>query len=224
MVPIPPLRLPSLPSHRCYQWMTGPGNQGAVKFANSAFWGPASQIAVTGGTGTVSFTQCHFDSWDHQVSPGGKGFVQSPFDACTLSAVWVPPVACPIDHLDCVCTRTVTCTHTLVHTGRIQVASTMRHVHFSLSTKPALHLFRSFISTSFLQVQQQRHARHHSRRWHAHRVTFRVHWQHPEPHPSSGGCRGKENDFHPEHNLRRGASGEKECCQGPAVSLFTSLS
>ena len=36
--------------------------------------GPAAQIATTAGTGTVSFTQCHFDSWDHHVTPDGKGF------------------------------------------------------------------------------------------------------------------------------------------------------
>jgi hypothetical protein len=30
----------------------------------SAFWGPAARVARTEGTGTVSFTQCHFDSWD----------------------------------------------------------------------------------------------------------------------------------------------------------------
>ena len=52
----------------------GPNNQGAVKFATSAFWGPASQIAVTEGVGTISFTQCHFDSWDHHVSLDGKGY------------------------------------------------------------------------------------------------------------------------------------------------------
>lgn len=47
------------------------GNVGALKIVNSAFWGPAAQIAVTEGSGTVTFSQCHFDSWDHWIGPNG---------------------------------------------------------------------------------------------------------------------------------------------------------
>ena len=39
-------------------------NVGAVKLVNSAFWGPTAQIARVAGTGTVTFSQCHFDNWD----------------------------------------------------------------------------------------------------------------------------------------------------------------
>lgn len=47
-----------------------PANQGAVKFVNSAFWGPGANIARTAGTGTVTFSQCHFDDWDnHGIGP-----------------------------------------------------------------------------------------------------------------------------------------------------------
>jgi len=35
-----------------------------VKLVNSAFWGPTAQIAKVAGTGTVTFSQCHFDAWD----------------------------------------------------------------------------------------------------------------------------------------------------------------
>lgn len=49
------------------------GNVGAVKFVNSAFWGPAATIAKTDGVGTVTFSQCHFDAWDNHVTPDGKG-------------------------------------------------------------------------------------------------------------------------------------------------------
>eukprot|EP00937_MAST-01D_sp_MAST-1D-sp2_P000523 g523.t1 len=47
--------------------VVGPANVGAVKFVSSAFWGPAAAVARTAGTGTVSFTQCHFDAWDNHV-------------------------------------------------------------------------------------------------------------------------------------------------------------
>jgi hypothetical protein len=40
-------------------------NKGAVKLVNSAFWGPSAQIAKIDGKGTVTFSQCHFDSWDN---------------------------------------------------------------------------------------------------------------------------------------------------------------
>lgn len=51
-----------------------PTNVGAVKFVNSAFWGPAAQIAHTSGAGTVTFSQCHFDSWDHHLDAKGNRF------------------------------------------------------------------------------------------------------------------------------------------------------
>jgi len=54
--------------------VVGPKNKGAVKFVNSAFWGPAVQVAETAGTGTVTFSQCHFDAWDNHVSVDGKSF------------------------------------------------------------------------------------------------------------------------------------------------------
>ena len=39
-------------------------NTGAVKFVNSAFWGPTNSIAVVGGTGTTTFDSCGFVQWD----------------------------------------------------------------------------------------------------------------------------------------------------------------
>eukprot|EP00750_Incisomonas_marina_P003695 INCI13361.2.p1 GENE.INCI13361.2~~INCI13361.2.p1 ORF type:complete len:471 (+),score=87.02 INCI13361.2:77-1489(+) len=45
-------------------------NNGAVKFVNSAFWGPAPQIAQVDGKGTVTFSQCHFDAWDRHLKNG----------------------------------------------------------------------------------------------------------------------------------------------------------
>ena len=39
-------------------------NTGVVQFSNCAFWGPAERIARIGGTGSVSFSQCHFMHWD----------------------------------------------------------------------------------------------------------------------------------------------------------------
>lgn len=50
----------------------GSNNKGAVKFVNSAFWGPAAQIAQTQGSGTVTFSQCHFDAWDHYITENGS--------------------------------------------------------------------------------------------------------------------------------------------------------
>eukprot|EP00756_Hemistasia_phaeocysticola_P043677 Hpha_TRINITY_DN17254_c0_g1::TRINITY_DN17254_c0_g1_i1::g.17949::m.17949 len=47
-------------------------NKGAVKFVNSAFWGPAEQVAEVNGDGVVTFSQCHFDSWDNHMSTDGK--------------------------------------------------------------------------------------------------------------------------------------------------------
>jgi hypothetical protein len=39
-------------------------NTGAVRFVNSAFWGPSNQIAKIEGTGSVGFTSCVFRQWD----------------------------------------------------------------------------------------------------------------------------------------------------------------
>ena len=49
------------------QVVVGAKNNGAVKLVNSAFWGPTAQIAKVDGKGTVTFSQCHFDSWDNYV-------------------------------------------------------------------------------------------------------------------------------------------------------------
>merc|ERR1712224_129683 len=57
--------------------VVGPANRGAVKFVNSAFWGPAAQVAQTAGTGTVTFSQCHFDAWDNHVSEDGKSYTHN---------------------------------------------------------------------------------------------------------------------------------------------------
>lgn len=46
------------------------GNNGALKFVNSAFWGPGSQIGEIDGKGTVTFSQCHFDAWDRHLKNG----------------------------------------------------------------------------------------------------------------------------------------------------------
>lgn len=47
-------------------------NNGAVKLVNSAFWGPTAQIAKVDGKGTVTFSQCHFDSWDNYIHNGTR--------------------------------------------------------------------------------------------------------------------------------------------------------
>ncbi len=39
-------------------------NTGAVRFVNSAFWGPSYQIARLAGTGSVGFESCMFNDWD----------------------------------------------------------------------------------------------------------------------------------------------------------------
>ena len=53
------------------QVIVGEENRGAIKFVNSAFWGPSAQIAEVDGQGTVTFSQCHFDSWDNYIGPNG---------------------------------------------------------------------------------------------------------------------------------------------------------
>lgn len=52
------------------QVVVGAGNAGPVRFVNSAFWGPSSQIAHLNGTGTVSFSSCSFVQWDLQAKDG----------------------------------------------------------------------------------------------------------------------------------------------------------
>jgi hypothetical protein len=44
--------------------VVSPTNTGLVQFSNCAFWGPAERIASLKGSGSVSFTQCHFMHWD----------------------------------------------------------------------------------------------------------------------------------------------------------------
>jgi len=39
-------------------------NTGAVRFVNTAFWGPSNQIARIYGSGTVGFGDCTFSAWD----------------------------------------------------------------------------------------------------------------------------------------------------------------
>ena len=55
------------------QVVVGAGNKGPVRFVNSAFWGPSSQIAYLNGTGTVSFSSCSFVQWDLQAKDGRAG-------------------------------------------------------------------------------------------------------------------------------------------------------
>ena len=45
-------------------------NAGPVKFVDSSFWGPTSQIALIDGTGTVTFDSCEFVEWDEQAGDG----------------------------------------------------------------------------------------------------------------------------------------------------------
>ena len=56
------------------QVVVGANNKGAVKLVNSAFWGPTAQIAKVDGSGTVTFSQCHFDAWDTHHSHNGTIF------------------------------------------------------------------------------------------------------------------------------------------------------
>jgi hypothetical protein len=45
------------------QVVIAPSNAGAVRFVNSAFWGPSHQVASIHGTGSVGFDSCIFNSW-----------------------------------------------------------------------------------------------------------------------------------------------------------------
>ncbi len=48
----------------------GPEFDGVVQLANNSFWGPGERVALIGGRGVVSFSQCNFCDWDHSK----KGF------------------------------------------------------------------------------------------------------------------------------------------------------
>jgi hypothetical protein len=52
-----------------------PGNSGAVRFVNCAFWGPCNQIAKIAGTGTVGFSDCTFVQWDRNDE--GRAAIQA---------------------------------------------------------------------------------------------------------------------------------------------------
>jgi hypothetical protein len=45
------------------QVVVSSSNSGAVRFVNSAFWGPSVQIASIAGSGSVGFTSCIFNQW-----------------------------------------------------------------------------------------------------------------------------------------------------------------
>jgi len=61
------------------EWVGGEGSdaimevtsefRGAVQLSNNSFWGPAERIALVGGEGVTSFSQCNFCEWDR----GEKG-------------------------------------------------------------------------------------------------------------------------------------------------------
>jgi hypothetical protein len=46
------------------QVVVGASNSGAVRFVNSAFWGPSHKIANIAGSGSVGFESCVFNEWD----------------------------------------------------------------------------------------------------------------------------------------------------------------
>ena len=52
------------------QVVVGKENKGPVKFVDSSFWGPSSQIALLEGQGTVTFASCEFVEWDEQKKDG----------------------------------------------------------------------------------------------------------------------------------------------------------
>ena len=45
------------------QVVVSPTNTGAVRFVNSAFWGPSHMVASLSGTGSAGFESCIFNSW-----------------------------------------------------------------------------------------------------------------------------------------------------------------
>lgn len=52
----------------------GAGNEGVVRFNNSAFWGRCNQIAKIAGSGLVAFNDCTFDDWSHS---GDRAAIQA---------------------------------------------------------------------------------------------------------------------------------------------------
>lgn len=57
------------------QVVVSDSNAGAVRFVNSAFWGPSNQIAKISGTGSVGFESCMFNTWDAKNL--GRAAIQS---------------------------------------------------------------------------------------------------------------------------------------------------
>lgn len=53
----------------------GTNHSGAVRFVNSAFWGPCNQIAKIAGRGTVGFSDCTFVQWDRNRE--GRSAIQA---------------------------------------------------------------------------------------------------------------------------------------------------
>ena len=54
--------------------VVNPTNKGAVRFTNSAFWGPSSLIAQLDSAGTVVGRECHgFRGVDHYWSASSSG-------------------------------------------------------------------------------------------------------------------------------------------------------
>lgn len=75
-------------------------NNGAVKFVNSAFWGPASEIAQVDGKGTVTFSQCHFDAWDRHLK-NGECLTQKVFLVVAVSTTsLLIYITCTVDCVD----------------------------------------------------------------------------------------------------------------------------
>ena len=50
--------------------MHRPSVRRPVKFVDSSFWGPSSQIARLSGEGTTTFSSCEFVTWDMQKKDG----------------------------------------------------------------------------------------------------------------------------------------------------------
>mmetsp|Transcript_25949 Transcript_25949/g.41800 ORF Transcript_25949/g.41800 Transcript_25949/m.41800 type:complete len:167 (+) Transcript_25949:108-608(+) len=50
--------------------VVSPTNTGPVKFVDSSFWGPASQVALLEGKGSTTFSGCQFVQWDEQKKDG----------------------------------------------------------------------------------------------------------------------------------------------------------
>ena len=48
------------------QVVVGATNTGALRFVNSAFWGPSHKVSDIQGSGSVGFDSCVFNAWDAQ--------------------------------------------------------------------------------------------------------------------------------------------------------------